>query len=148
MSAGLPYLRRSARRLTPLLLPALLLRALIPIGFMPLISSGGLTIGFCPGEGALPAALAAANVQLLRAHTAHHDHLVGGGAHGPGEPGRSAHEAPCLFAASAKPAFAPAILAVAVSAPDVAAHSAPVTDTVFLPTIHRAQSSRGPPLSA
>src|SRR6266566_8938908 len=74
MSAGLPYLRGRRRRFAALLLPALLLRALIPFGFMPLIGASGLTLGFCPGEGALPAGLAAANVELLHAAHASHQH--------------------------------------------------------------------------
>jgi hypothetical protein len=149
MSAGLAYLRGRRRRFATLLLPALLLRALIPFGFMPLLGGGGLTIGFCPGEGALPAGFAAANVQLLHAaHLTHlhHDHALGGGPHGgPGDPGRSSHEAPCPFAASAKPAFAPAILALATAAALAAPHEAAAAATVFLPTIVRAQSPRGPP---
>src|SRR5437764_8172396 len=64
MSAGLPYLRGRRRRFAALLLPALLLRALIPFGFMPLLGASGLTLGFCPGEGALPAGLAAPNAKL------------------------------------------------------------------------------------
>ena len=149
MSAGLTYLRGRRRRFATLLLPALLLRALIPFGFMPLTGVGGLTIGFCPGEGALPAALAAANVKLLHAAQTghlHHDHAFGGARHGgSGEPGRSAHEAPCVFAASAKPAFAPAILALEAAAPGARPHEAYAAPTIFLPTILRAQSPRGPP---
>jgi hypothetical protein len=149
MSAGLTYLRGRRRRFATLLLPALLLRALIPFGFMPLAGVGGLTIGFCPGEGALPAALAAANVKLL--HTAqpghlHHDHAFGGAPHGgSGEPGGSSHEAPCPFAASGKPAFAPAILTLETGASTAGPHEADATPTVFLPTVFRAQSPRGPP---
>ena len=138
MSAGLPYLRRRARRLTSLLLPALLLRALIPFGFMPLLSGGAVTIGLCPGD-ALPG--------ITAAHTGHageHAQHSGGTLGAP----VGTHHAPCLYAASAAPGFAPAMLAVAVSAPDVAVQRLPTSDAVFLPTILRAQSSRGPPLSA
>jgi hypothetical protein len=148
MTAGLPYLRGRRRRFATLLLPALLLRALIPLGFMPLAGGDGLTIGFCPGEGALPAGLAAANLKLL--HTAssaqaHHGHAPGGAPHGPGEPGGSSHEAPCPFAASGKPAFAPAILTPGTAASAAAVQEAYAAPTVFLPTVLRAQSPRGPP---
>ncbi len=147
MSAGLPYLRGRRRRFATLLLPALLLRALIPFGFMPLLGGSGLTIGFCPGEGALPAGLAAANVQLLHAaHQAQHNHASGGAPHrGPEDPGRSSHEAPCAFAANAKPVFAPAILALTTGAAQVTPSEASAAPTVFLPTIVRTQSPRGPP---
>ena len=149
MSAGLRHRRGCRRRFATLLLPALLLRALIPFGFMPLLGGSGLTIGFCPGEGALPAGFAAANVQLLHAgHLGHldHDHASGGGSHGgPGDPPRSSHDAPCPFAASAKPAFAPAILALAPAAAQSAPREAVAALAVFLPTIVRAQSQRGPP---
>jgi len=152
MSAGLPYLRGRRRRFAALLLPALLLRALIPFGFMPLIGASGLTLGFCPGEGALPAGLAAANVELLRAaHSGqlHHDHAPGGAPHGgSGAPGGSSHEAPCPFAASGKPAFAPAILTLETAASAAAPPEAHATAPVFLPTVLRAQSPRGPPLIA
>ena len=149
MSAGLPYLRAIRRRFAAVLIPALLLRALIPFGFMPLLGGSGLTIGFCPGEGALPAALAAANVQLE--HAAHaaplgHDHAAGGGAHGgAGDPRRAGHEAPCPFAASAKPAFAPVVLVLATGDVPTAPSEASNALIVFLPTILRAQSPRGPP---
>ncbi|HEY0768438.1 MAG TPA: hypothetical protein VGD47_10820 [Steroidobacteraceae bacterium] len=138
MSTGLPYLRARRRRLAWLLLPALLLRALIPFGFMPVVAGGGMAIGFCPGEAALPPGIAAAHQ-----FQAHHS----GGAD-PGAPGTTAHNAPCLFAASAAAAFAPAVLGHAVSAAGVAPHDKPAATTVFLPTILRAQSPRGPPLLA
>ena len=152
MSAGLPYLRGRRRRFAALLLPALLLRALIPFGFMPLIGASGLTLGFCPGEGALPAGLAAANVKLLHAAQSgqlHHDHAPGGAPHGGSDtPGGSSHEAPCPFAASGKPAFAPAILTLETAASAAAPPEAYATAPVFLPTVLRAQSPRGPPLIA
>ena len=152
MSAGLPYLRGRRRGFATLLLPALLLRALIPFGFMPLLGGNGLTIGFCPGEGALPAGLSAANLQLLHAaHRAHlnPDHAPGRAPHGsPGEAGRASHEAPCPFAASAKPAFAPTVLALATPVAQAAPSEASAHPTVFLPSVFRAQSPRGPPLIA
>lgn len=148
MSAGLPYLRGHRRRFATLLLPALLLRALIPFGFMPLLGGSGLTIGFCPGEGALPAGLVAANVQLQHAAHLGHDHSPVGAPHhgGPGDPAHGSHDAPpCPFAASAKPVFAPAILALA-SGPAQATPNEPyAAPTVFLPTVLRAQSPRAPP---
>jgi hypothetical protein len=144
MRAGLPYLRSRGRRWTALLLPVLVLRALIPFGFMPVVAGGGMTIGLCPGEARLPPGIAAAH--HLAEHSGHALAAHGGG-HA-GELGGAAHHAPCLFAASATPAIAPAIVALAPhdgreaqAPPAAAAH-------FFLPTILRAQSPRGPPLFA
>ncbi len=79
----------------------------------------------------------------------HHDHAPGGAPHGgSGAPGGSSHEAPCLFAASGKPAFAPAILTLETAASAAAPPEAYATAPVFLPTVLRAQSPRGPPLIA
>jgi hypothetical protein len=120
-------LRRRRRRLTAVLLPALLLRSLIPFGFMPIASHGGLSIGLCPGEGAMPAAGAAAHSQ----HAHHHS---------------GTHPPQCLFAASTAPAFAPAVLAPPAPLADAAPRTAPDDAcTVNLPSIRRAQSPRAPP---
>ena len=57
-----------------LVLPALLFRAFIPLGFMPVVAeSGGLTIGFCPGEAALPPGVA---VYALPTGSASRDDLL------------------------------------------------------------------------
>jgi len=124
-----------------LLLPLLLIRALIPFGFMPVVAGGGLTIGFCPGEADLPPGIATAHQSAAQ----HLDHLAGH--HHPGGPG-AVHHAPCLFAASAAPAVAPALLAVVPVDPQRARPQQSVAAPVFLPTILRAQSSRGPPTLA
>jgi hypothetical protein len=109
------------------LLPALLLRSLIPFGFMPIAAHGGLSIGLCPGESAMPAAVAASHSQ----HVHHHS---------------GTHPPPCLFAASTAPTFAPAVLALPVPLGDAAPCAAPDDAcTVNLPSIRRAQSPRAPP---
>ena len=144
MSAGLPYLRSRGRRWTTLLLPALLLRALIPFGFMPMVAGGGLTIGLCPGEAPLPPGIAAAHHAEQHAGHSAAEH---GGGHA-GDFGGGAHHAPCLFAASAAPAVAPDSVAVA-PLDGLEARALPGAAThLFPPTILRAQSPRGPPLSA
>jgi hypothetical protein len=144
MSAGLPYLRSRGRRWTALLLPALLLRALIPFGFMPMVAGGGMTIGFCPGEAELPPGIAIAHHG--DAHPGHSAAAHGGG-HA-GDLGGGAHHAPCLFAASASPAVSPVIVALAPHDGAEARATAPAATHFFLPTILRAQSPRGPPLPA
>jgi hypothetical protein len=143
MSAGLPYLRRRQRWLTGVLLPALVLRALIPFGFMPVVAGGGLAIGFCPGAGLLPLGIAATHHSLEAQHQ-HAGHS--GGA--PVDPGSAAHHAPCLFATSATAAFAPAVLVPAENAAGFALRGDSAAEQLFPATILRAQSSRGPPLLA
>jgi len=125
---------RRGRRLTAWLLPALLLRSLIPLGFMPMADAGRLSIRLCPGEGAMPAAMAAAHLQHLH-HSGH-----------PGAPHSGSHQAPCLFAASATPALACACVAPPVPLADAARCAAPEhVSTINLPSIRRTQSPRAPP---
>lgn len=144
MKAGFPY-RLTTRRRTALLalilLPALALRALIPVGFMPVIDGTGIHIGFCPGEAQPPGALGAA---LAAGHLAHHHH-DGGANHG--APASASHP-PCLFALSASPAFTPAAPAVAPLPPAASALAAELTSRASVPAIVRAQSPRGPPFPA
>jgi len=127
VTAGLALLRRRGRRLTSWLLPALLLRSLIPFGFMPMADAGGLSLGLCPGEGAMPAAVAAAHSQHFHPHS-------------------GSHPPPCLFAVSATPALASTCLAPPLPLTGEARCAAPVSVcTVKLPSICRAQSPRAPP---
>jgi hypothetical protein len=123
--------KRPQKRLLAALLPLLVLRLLIPVGFMPMAGSDGLSIGLCPGDGPLPPTLA---------------HLHHGGQHG--GTGGGAHHAPCLFAASAGAALAPAFLALPLSTPPAVPAALPRSDRHSPPSICRAQSPRAPPRSA
>jgi len=147
-------LRKHRTWLAVLLLPALLFRAFIPMGFMPVVDSGGLTIGFCPGEAALPPGVAAAvNAHMHGGQYAavagvpsEHQNGRHGHRHGGTEDSSNAtHHAPCLFAASATPAPTPTIIALAVTARDVAHFGRGDSVVLVLPTILRAQAPRGPP---
>ena len=129
MSTGLPSLRRQ-RRLTALVLPALVLRALIPFGFMPIAASGGPSIGLCPGTAGLPPG-------IVHTHGSH----AGTGGDGAG----TIHHAPCLYAASSTIAGAPAAAVLAFSAPPTASVDAGPAACIFSPTILRAQGARAPP---
>ena len=127
MTAGLTVLRRRRRRLTAVILPALLLRALIPFGFMPMADAGGLSVGLCPGEGAMPAAMVTAHSQHLHHHS-------------------GSHPPPCLFAASSTPALGSACLTPPLPLTDGARCATPeAVGTLNLPSIRRAQSPRAPP---
>lgn len=140
MRPGIPQWFSARRRrvlLALLVLPVLVLRALVPIGFMPVSDRGGFHIDFCPGEAQPPGALAA----QPRAH--HHHH--GGADHGAPSP---ASHAPCLFALSGSPAFAPAAAAAALVPPAATPLTAYPARRVFVPAIVRAQTPRGPPFPA
>ncbi|HKD52859.1 MAG TPA: DUF2946 family protein [Steroidobacteraceae bacterium] len=136
-----PSCQRRRRRLALLVLPALLLRALIPAGFMPLAGSGGLYLGFCPGAGPLPPGLSAAATHASHLEHAHH------GGHGPGIPDPVHQHPACLFSAGAATAFA-AIPVVAPPALASLTSRADFSAGIFLPAILRSQSSRGPPVLA
>ena len=141
MRQGVPQWFSARRRkllLALLVLPVLVLRALVPVGFMPVSERGGFHIDFCPGEAQPPGALAA---QPL----AHHHHH-GGADHG--APSSPASHAPCLFALSASPAFAPAVAAAPLIPPAATPLAESPVSREFVPAIVRAQIPRGPPFSA
>lgn len=134
MTPAFTHLRSRRHQLTWLVLPALLLRALIPAGFMPLAGTGGAYLGFCPGAGA-------PDPSALVGHAHHHSHDEGGA---PGAPAGAHHHPACVFSVGAATATAAAVALVsAVTAPQAPADRA--DSLVVLPPILRAQSSRGPP---
>ena len=138
MSRTLSQLRARRQSLAWLLLPALLLRALIPAGFMPVAGAGGPYLEFCPGAGELPPGVAA-----RAAHASHHEHAHYGG-DGRGVPGAPHHQA-CVFSSVAAAAFA-AQPSDALPPPAPSALPERIAAPVFLPAILRAQSPRGPPI--
>ncbi|MBV8292071.1 MAG: hypothetical protein JOY55_09700 [Mycobacterium sp.] len=140
MNRALPHLRTRRQWLAWLLLPALLLRALIPTGFMPVAGAGGLHLGFCPGAGELPPGVAAPATHASHPGHAHHE---GGGRGIPGNP----HHPACLFSAVATAAFA-APPADAIPGPALTSLTERIAAPVFLPAILRAQSPRGPPIAS
>jgi hypothetical protein len=138
--SALARLRRRRRRWALLALPALLLRALLPVGFMPLASADGFSLELCPDAGRLPAAASAA--ADLHAH--HHHHADAGQ-----DASSAAHHAPCLFAASAQLATAPGDAAAAGPAtPAIAPRDACRATRRFVPSILRSQAPRAPPVPA
>ena len=118
-------------------MPALLLRALIPAGFMPVAGAGGPHLGFCPGAGELPPGAAALAAHGSERGQTHH------GADGRGSPVTPHHPA-CVFSAGATTAFA-VPPTDALPAPALASLTERIAAPVFLPAILRAQSPRGPP---
>lgn len=132
MTASLPL--RSRRRLALLVACALLLRGLIPEGFMPVSGAGGLSVELCPAGGVMPPAMA--THEALGAPPGHAGHRV---PH-PGAPHPS-----CVFSTGASVAFSVALPAAAAAAPIIVRLSAPAGARQHVPAILRAQSSRGPP---
>jgi hypothetical protein len=126
--------------LTAIVLSALLLRALIPAGFMPMSGAGGLSLGFCPGAGAMPPGLSGEASPALQSTHGHAHHAGGAGS----DPGR-AHHYPCLFSIGATTTFAAAPTSPALIAPALKTLVGGFATVVFLPAILRAQSPRGPP---
>jgi DUF2946 family protein len=128
---------RTRHRLALLVLPALLLRALIPVGFMPVAAPGGAALRLCPGavgQGMVHAGHGAHDAP----HTQHH-----GGA----DPG-STHHTPCLFSAGASTGFAALLAAPALEAAAPGAPAERLAARPFVPAILRAQGPRAPPRAA
>lgn len=85
-------LRASPRLLATLAVMALLVRLLVPAGFMPQVTHGQVAIVACPG--------------MAMASAAHH--------HAPDTPAHDSFERPCAFAAVAAPATLLAIVLLLV----------------------------------
>lgn len=125
------------RTMAILLLPALLYRALIPVGFMPMVGAGGaLEIDFCPGTRD-----AVSLILTAQPHSGHHHGHDGAG----GVPLHNEHRTPCQYALSATPALAQVLLTWLMPVPAVADAPPIEHSVVFLPAILRTQSPRGPP---
>jgi len=139
-------LRSRARVIAWALLPALLLRALTPVGFMPMHDAqGDLYLAFCPGLGDTLLPPSAAD-DPHRGHHVAHDHA------GMQHPGKSTGDKPtpaqhnlCPYALSAGPALAYTVPDASAPAPLPARAPAPDYPTPSIPTIERAQSARAPP---
>jgi hypothetical protein len=122
-------------RIAFLLLPALLYRAAIPAGFMPMVDEQGqFALVFCPGE------VEVRDVNNVHAahHHSHHDDSTRSG-------DRSKQHVPCPFALSSGPSPLPEVLVVPSSPANPAQVAAEIPSNVFSPTIVRAQSARAPP---
>jgi hypothetical protein len=121
-------LRARSRAILAVMLPALVLRALIPFGFMPVAASGGPAMQLCPGAAAMAGALPGRH------------HPLAGGA-----PGGAAHSTLCVFAASAAPAMAPVGAAIPLRAANVRYAEQSSAHSLRLPSILRTQFARAPP---
>jgi hypothetical protein len=123
---------RRSRSIALLALPALLLRLLVPAGFMPgLAEDESLTMQVCHGAGG-------GGMQLARSAP-----------HGPDGKTSADHGSPCLYAASSVTAPPPLLPAGAlVDSPGRDPVAVPRTAAPSLRSLHRAQSPRAPPVHA
>jgi hypothetical protein len=128
VTAILPALRRRQRWLARLL-PLLLLRSLIPVGFMPVAAGAGF-IGLCPDAAAMPPGMVM------------HEHM-----HHAGGADQNGHAPPCPFALSAAIAGVPTLSELIAHFSAVAPAELPAFASLRIATILRAQAPRGPPLS-
>jgi len=138
--SDLSTLRSRRWLIAGLILPAMLFRAAIPAGFMPVFDpQGGLSLQICPGVVDAPASRGAA----ADPHAQHHHHHSGAG--GKGDELQGTHSSVCPFTLSAGPALAGSFLSATIAAPlaTQVAGEAPSARTVA--SIERAQSARGPP---
>jgi hypothetical protein len=110
-----------------LLVVALAMRALVPVGYMTSqAADGGLTVILCTATG------------LQRV-------ILPSDEHGPSAP-RAHGDSTCLFSLASGAALPPPLLWAAAEAPTTLVSFLPVAAAlVNLPAIVRAQSSRGPP---
>jgi hypothetical protein len=132
VNSGLASFRSRLALIALALLPALIFRALIPAGFMPMRDPDGrLAIVFCPG-----ASVPASHAGQDPVHAHHHHH----GGHA-----TDAQDV-CPFALSAGPALAYAVPvhAALTARPD----SAPPANysSIHIAAIARSQSARAPPV--
>jgi hypothetical protein len=119
-----------------LLLTVLLVRALVPAGFMPVVdTTGALTFGFCPGT---------IHAQLVADSDVHAHH--GHAPETPTAPTEPYEQQPlCQFAASSSPSL-PAVHSMVLVHLVARAPAARIeVATVARPSIIRAQSPRAPP---
>jgi hypothetical protein len=136
MTMGFAKYRQQRLRIALALLPALLFRAAIPIGFMPMLDdTGHLSIAFCPGQ--------TSSALMGATHAAHHHHHPGSGNPDPGD----GHSSPCPFAATAAIAPPPIALDAPRSVPVRSNTPIPAATPGFSPGVVRTQTARAPPSS-
>jgi hypothetical protein len=157
------------------LLPLLVARALIPVGFMLMPDGDGLRLVLCSGSGPVPVFQAAAHdasahsralteqatphqpgdpAQFAQAHAAHLDDAQFG-AHSSEAPdhshtGRAAHDnAVCPFAFAASPCAGSSTVSIAAIAPLSAANTpSAYSDPLLESGPVRVECIRGPPVCA
>ncbi len=130
-------LRSRATWFAWLVLPALMFRALVPAGFMPMRDEqGGLAIMFCPGVSDTSLAVRGGDPH------AHHAHHTADGGHS--DSGHAGHGL-CPYALSAGPALGWTSYSCALAAQRTDFHQPGDQPGIVIATIERAQRARAPP---
>jgi hypothetical protein len=126
------YLRDRRHFAMAIIMLALLMRLLLPTGFMPDVSAGKITIALCTGHGPATIDIAA----------------PAGGHHGEGQPAK--HDMPCPFSSGTSYGLAgadPILLALAIAFV-MALCLRPVAATRVADAPYLRPPLRGPPLQA
>jgi hypothetical protein len=141
--------RKHTRWLVALVLPGLLLRSLIPLGFMPMFGPGfSARIMLCAGYAPLPSILAHTPADMamdmpMDGRAAHPDATEKAGAGG--VPGHQEHST-CPFGASAALAAIPVMDNWSATAPAAVPFRLSQAQITHFELAPRAQSPRGPPV--
>jgi hypothetical protein len=139
--------RKRSRRWVALVLPGLLLRALIPLGFMPMFGPG-LSVQLMLCEGYAPVPSAAVEMPADMPMDMPMDMPTGMTAQartGGGFPSHQDHSS-CPYGASPTLAALPAVTHVPVAFEPIAPSPIQAPQVAHLEIAPRAQSPRGPPL--
>jgi len=135
--------RKRSRRWVALVLPGLLLRALIPLGFMPMFGPGlSVQLMLCEGYAPVPSTAAEMPMDMpmdMRAGVPAQARTGGG------FPSHQDHSS-CPYGASPTLAALPALTHVPLSFEPIAPSPIRAPQVAHLEIAPRAQSPRGPPL--
>lgn len=137
------HIHRSCWHVATLILAALIIRLLVPTGYMPGMVDGAVVMRPCDGQRAKPAMMNMAMPSGDHAHASHDDDRGEGGQHG-------GFDAPCAFSGLATPALAatdPILLAAAIAF-ILASAFRMVTARGFRRDAHLRPPPQGPPTTA
>jgi hypothetical protein len=158
--------RRRTHRWAVLLLPCLLLRSLIPVGFMPIFGPGlSVSLMLCPAyapssttgtdsasHDLKAAAAAAPSMDMsmdmdmpMRGDAPAQSTQSGASPRSGSIPDHQDHSS-CPYAASAMLAGLPAVFAVAIAEQSITGLALPLPQITYFPPVARSQSARAPPV--
>jgi hypothetical protein len=145
--------RKRSRRWVALVLPGLLLRVLIPVGFMPMFGPGlSVQLMLCEGYAPVPSTAAQMSTDMsmdmpmdMPMRVPAHDLTGTAGSTGGGVPSHQDHSS-CPYGASPAIAALPALTHVPISLEPTAQSPLRAAQVAHLEIAPRAQSPRGPPL--
>ncbi len=145
--------RKRSRRWVALVLPGLLLRALIPLGFMPMFGPGlSVQLMLCEGYAPVPSTAAQMSMDMpmdmpmdMSTGVPGLTHTGGPASTGGGVPSHQDHSS-CPYGASPAIAALPALTHAPISLEPTAQSPIGAPQVAHLQIAPRAQSPRGPPL--